>query len=130
MPRKTKADKSDGRVRAEYGKMQFVLNNLDDGQLAELDKLEETRIDVWGFVTSCIDNGIDIKLSYDTYSKGYQAIATGAWAGFPSCGFGTSAFSKSGADDALFVLWYKVEIVCEYNLGSAANRDRRTKERG
>jgi len=130
MATKIKPKKAEGRIRAEFGKMSFVLNNLDDGQIEEMERLEGTNVDVWGFVNSCIDNGLDIKLSHDTYSGGYQAIATGAWKGFPSEGFGTSAFSKSGADDALFVLWYKVEIVCEYNLASASNREKRTRERG
>lgn len=130
MARKTKGNKETSRTRAEYGKMQFVLNNLDDGQLEELDKMPFGQVDVVGFITNCVDNGIDVKISHDSYSGGYQAIASGGWKDYPSEGFGTSAFSKSGADDALFVLWYKVEIICEYNLSSASGREKRTRERG
>jgi len=118
------------REKAPFGKMLFVLNNLDDGQDNELRGFESTPPDIFAFLSDCIDKGLDVKISYDGYSDGYQAIASGNWLGFPSEGYGCSGFSRHGVDDALFVLWYKVAIVCQFDLSSAAGREKRVKERG
>lgn len=126
----TISDKSEGRKKRPFGDITFVLNNLDNGQLEELDNLEKTPPDLYSFMSDCVDKGIDLKIGYDNYSKGYQAVATGAYDGFPSAGFATSGFSKAGADDALFVLWYKVAIICQFDLSSANGREKRTKQRG
>lgn len=118
------------RTKVPYGEIKFVLNNLDEGQEQELENFEATPPDLFSFLSDAIDKGLDVKLTYDTYSNGYQAVATGAWKDFPSAGYATSAFSKAGADDALFVLWYKVAIVCQFDLSSANGREKRTKQRG
>lgn len=118
------------REKLPFGKMTFVLNNLDDGQDDELTELFKNPPDLFDFLMDCVDKGLDIKLSYDSYSQGYQYTASGNWIGFPSAGYGCSAFSRSDAADALFVLWYKVAVVCQFDLSSAAGREKRTKERG
>lgn len=118
------------REKLPFGNIRFVLNNLDDGQRAELDAFENTPPDLLSFLSDCVDKGIDVKLGFDSYSKGYQAVATGVYKDFPSAGFATSGFSKSGADDALFVLWYKVAVVCQFDLSSANGRENITKLRG
>lgn len=127
---KATKQKQEKRVKVPYGEIKFVLNNLDEQQEAELEAFEATPPDLFSFISDAIDKGIDIKLTYDTYSNGYQCVATGAWKDFPSSGFATSAFSKAGADDSLFVLWYKVAIVCQFDLSSASGREKRTKQRG
>lgn len=121
-------EKPKEREKAPYGKMVFVLNNLDESQIQELDAYEAHPPDLWGFLSDCIDKGIDLKISFDNYSKGYQAIATGAWKNFPSVDYAVSGFSRHSADDALFVLWYKVAIVCQFDLSSAAGRENRSKK--
>lgn len=128
--KKSEASNSSVREKLPFGDVKFVLNNLDDGQISELDLYEDKHPDLYGFLSDCVDKGIDLKITYDKYSKGYQCVATGAWYGFPSSGFATSGFSKAGADDALFVVWYKVAIVCNFDLSSAQGRELRTKERG
>lgn len=130
MAKKPHVPKPEGRHKLPFGKVTFVLNNLDDGQMAELDGFEKTPPDLLVFITDCIDKGIDVKIAFDNYSKGYQAIATGAYDGFPSANFATSGFSRHGADDALFVLWYKVAVICQFDLSSAAGRETRSRERG
>jgi len=127
---KATKERAEKRLKVPFGKIEFVLNNLDDAQEQELLAYEKTPPDLFSFLSDAIDKGIDIKLTYDTYSNGYQAVANGGWKEFPSAGFATSAFSKAGADDALFVLWYKVAIVCAYDLSSAHGREKRTKQRG
>ena len=118
------------REKAPFGKMTFVLNNLDEGQDDELQGFEKTPPDIFAFLSDCIDKGLDVKISFDSYSDGYQATASGNWIGFPSEGYGCSGFSRHGVDDALFVLWYKVAIVCQFDLSSAQGREKRSKERG
>jgi len=118
------------REKLPFGKIQFVLNNLDDAQDDELVGFEKTPPNLLDFLTDCVDKGLDIKASYDTYSDGYQVSATGNWEGFPSAGYATSAFSRHNSEEALFVLWYKVAIVCQFDLSSAQGREKRTKERG
>jgi len=132
MPSKTKPvrEKAAKREKLPFGKVTFVLNNLDDAQDDELTGFEKTPPNLLDFLTDCVDKGLDIKASYDTYSDGYQVSATGNWEGFPSSGYATSAFSRHNAEEALFVLWYKVAIVCQFDLSSAAGREKRTKERG
>jgi len=127
---KPKENVNKSREKLPFGKLTFVLNNLDDGQDDELTAFEQTPPDLWAFLSDCIDKGIDVKFGYDTYSNGYQCIASGNYANFPSSGFACSGFSKHGCDDALFVLWYKVAIVCQFDLSSAAGREKRTRERG
>lgn len=121
-------EKPKEREKLPFGKIQFVLNNLDDGQVAELDAFENNPPDLYAFLSDCIDKGIDLKISFDNYSKGYQAIATGAWKHYPSADFACSGFSRHSADDALFVLWYKVAVVCQFDLSSAAGRETRSKK--
>jgi hypothetical protein len=131
MARKTKA-KFEERKKIAFkdSNLKFVLNNLDSGQLEELDTFEENPPNLADFLTACVDNGLDVKVSYDTYSKGYQASAIGSWQNYPSADCGASAFSRSSADDALFVLWYKVEVISQYDLSQHAGREKITKERG
>lgn len=116
------------REKLPYGSIEFVLNNLDEGQEQELDNFEKNPPDLSAFMSDCIDKGLDIKLSHNDYSGGYQAVATGAWKGFPSSGFAASGFSRSDAMDALFVLWYKVAVVCQFDLSSAKGRETRSKK--
>ena len=118
------------RMKLPFGNLEFVLNNIDDGQLEELSGFEDNPPNLLDFLTDCVDKGLDVKTSYDSYSKGYQAIATGNWEGFPSAGFACSGFSKHGADDALFVLWYKVAIICQFDLSTGKGREKRSRERG
>lgn len=118
------------RTKLPYGSMDFVLNNLDDGQLEELASFESNPPDLYSFLSDCVDKGLDIKIAYDSFSGGYQAIATGGWKNFPNEGLGCSGFSKSDASDALFVLWYKVAVVCQFDLRTAKGREKRTRLRG
>lgn len=115
------------RKKLAFGNTKFVLNNLDDGQIEDLATYEEHPPDLWTFLTDCVDKGIDVKVTFDNYSQGYQAIATGSWAGFPSSNFACSGFSRHSADDAIFVLWYKVAIMCQFDLSSAEGRETRSK---
>lgn len=116
------------RVKLPFGEIKFVLNNLDRGQEAELDSFESNPPDLSAFMSDCIDKGLDIKIQYDSYSGGYQAIATGAYKDFPSSGFAASGFSRNDAMDALFVLWYKVAVVCQFDLSTASGRESRSKK--
>jgi len=119
------------REKLPFGQTTWVLNNLDDGMLEQLDEFEKTPPNLLDFLTDCVDKGIDVKCGYDSYSDGYQAVAMGSYKDFPSAGFSASGFSKHGSDDALFVLWYKVAIVCQFDLSSAEGRDKRSqRQRG
>lgn len=123
-------EKKPSRVKLPFGNLTFVLNNLDEGQHEELSSFENNPPNLLDFMTDCVDKGLDVKTSYDAYSDGYQAIASGNWDNFPSAGFACSGFSKHGTDDALFVLWYKVAVICQFDLSTAKNREKRTRERG
>jgi hypothetical protein len=127
MAKKQHKPEEEKRVKLAFGDIQFVLNNLDDGQIAELESFESNPPDLSAFMSDCVDKGMDIKIGHNAFSGGYQAIATGAYKNFPSSGYAVSGFSRSDAMDALFVLWYKVAIICQFDLSSASGRENRSK---
>lgn len=118
------------RAKAAFGKMKFVLNNLDDGQLEQLASWEKGEIDLWSFIDTAIANGLSVKFDHDNFSGGIQCIVTGAWKGFASENFGVSGYSRHGADDAALVACFKVAVVCEFDLSSMSDRETRSKDRG
>lgn len=96
----------------------WVANNLNEGRLEHADKLAPSAEDLFDFLLQAVDAGIDIKISYDTYSDCYQATAIGAWEGADSSGFGVSSRSARDVRDAVVLIWYKVAIMAEYDLSS------------
>lgn len=125
---KSSVTTDDKRIKLPFGNVVWILNNLDESQLEELDAFEQNPPDLYAFMSDCIDKGMDLKIAYDNYSKGYQAIATGCYEEFPSAGYACSGFSKADASDALFVLWYKVAVVCQFDLSSMKDRETRTRK--
>lgn len=125
MAKKGNKQGTEKRIKLPFGDIKFVLNNLDDGMIEDLNAYEAKKPDLSAFLSDCVDKGLDIKIGYDNYSGGYQAIATGNYKDFPSSGYACSGFSRSDAYDALFVLWYKVSVVCQFDLSSAKDREKR-----
>jgi len=131
MAKKQIADKPKAERREkfdDYKNAKWVLNNLNDDQLAEMDTMP---FDVGRYLDWCahlVDNGCEVKLTWDSYSNCYQGNVFGAWLGFTNTGHGISARSDD-FEDIIKILWFKFEYLCEGDLTKAVEPTR-TKKRG
>jgi len=100
------------------GKLIWVIDNLTEQEKEHADEINPTPAEITDFLMACVDNGIDVKCSWDTYSECYQAVAIGSWHGYPSQGYATSGRSGSSISDALLMLFYRIQIKAEFNLSS------------
>lgn len=113
---------------ADYKNAKWVLNNLDDKQLAVMDS---TPFDVERYldwVAHLVDNGCELKLTWDTWSGCYQGNVFGAFLGFKNTGYGISARSDDFTD-VIKILWFKFEYLCEGDLTLAAE-ETKSRKRG
>lgn len=114
---------------ADYKNSKWVLNNLDDVQLALMDS---TPFDIERYLDWCahlVDNGCEVKLTWDTWSNCYLGNVFGTFLGFPNTGYGVSARSDNFAD-IIKILWFKYEYLCEGDLASAYEAPVKTSRRG
>lgn len=124
MASKTKPQRENGTDKrrkkfTNYQKTQWVLNNLADEQLDDMDKRDWPYEDVFTFFDTAISRGLDIKVGWDDYSQCFKATASGMWLGFTNTGYATQGRS-SDCQDALKILWYKVVVVCDWDLSQYA----------
>lgn len=113
----------------DYKSTEWVLNNLPDELLDDMDKREWVDKDVFSFFDTAIHHGLAIKVDWDDYSDCYKATASGMWVGYANTGFATQGRS-SDVGDALKILWYKVVIVCEWDLSSHSSGATKREIRG
>jgi hypothetical protein len=126
----SKADDSKKRIKiADFKSIVWVLNNLNDDEIAAMDMLPFDGEKFAEFVELCVDSGLDIKLSYDDYSNAYQCTAIGAWQSFHNAGIGVSA---RGLDifDSFKILWFKVEQIAGWDLRQFVDKQSVRSRRG
>jgi hypothetical protein len=119
MPKGKKSDKKSKRKKRSFGdKITWVLNNLSVTHLDTLDERYPNADQIMDFFLACIDSGLNVTVSWDDYSGGYQATAIGNWEGFANSGYGVSGRSSRDCHDALAIIWYKIAICAEGDLSS------------
>jgi hypothetical protein len=131
---KTKARKvTDPAVDREkitdWKSFQFVMNNLNDEELAALEQAPFDSERNSEFLEKLIDNGFDVKFGWDTYSKAYQITATGSWRGFQNAGICVSARSPE-VFDAFHILWFKIEFIAGWDLTQFVGQSTGKRNRG
>lgn len=134
MPRKTTkdTDKVQGKRKkfTDWKGTKWVLNNLDDEQIALIDNTEFDAGRYMDWVTYLVDNGMKLTLDYDDWSECYQATLLGAWEGFPNTGYAVSARSDDGYEDCLKILWGKYEFIAQGDLASCYEKPKSKRKRG
>lgn len=107
--------KIDRQKIKDFMSLVWVLNNLSDTEISKMDTLPFDGERFSEFMELLVDGGMDVKLSWDTYSKSYAISAMGAWVGFPNEGV---AISARGVDifDAWKILWFKIEVIAGWDL--------------
>lgn len=114
---------------ADYKNSRWVLNNLDENQLAKMDATDFDMSRGLEWFEKLVDEGMEIKFTFDRYSECYQANLFGAWEGWKNTGYGVSARSNT-FEDIVKILWFKYEFLCEGDLPSAWEDKPRTSRRG
>jgi hypothetical protein len=134
MARKSKARvMTDGEILREkitdFRSLNWVLNNLSDTEISAMDATNFDPERFAEFIEKLVDNGFDVKLTWDTYSNTYQISAMGAWQNFPNENFAVSA---RGMDmfDAWKVLWFKVDFIAQWDLSQFLDKSPSRKKRG
>lgn len=123
MPRKKKS--SDPEY-IDYQKVKFVFNNLSESDLETFDASDWSSQDAETLsdnLTKLIDNGFQLSIKYDDYSKGYQITASCRLVGKDSVGYATSARS-SDLLDAMRIITYKIIFMAELDLSQFDNEFR------
>jgi len=123
-------DEKPKRVKIkDFMSINWVMNNLSDDEITALDQTEFDGERFADFMEMCVDNGLDIKVTWDNYAHTYQVTLIGAWQGFPneSCGV-----SSRGNDifDAFKVAWFKVTIIANWDLRSMVELKETRRKRG
>lgn len=99
----------------DFSAMAWVMNNLSEQEILTLDTMPFDGVRFSEFMEKCVDNGLDVKIGWDTYAKSYQVSAMGNWQGFQNVGIACSA---RGLDifDAFKILWYKIDVIALWDL--------------
>lgn len=117
MVRKTKKEAEAKRVKRSFGaKLVWVIDNLSKAQLAEYEKAVPDETVLYRFLMDAVDGGMEIKVTWDSFSDCYLATCIGAFVGYENSGYATGARSKRDVQDALGLLWYKVVVVAGGSL--------------
>lgn len=125
-----KQDKPKKREKfGDYKNSRWVLNNLDETQLLLMDNTDFDLSRAMEWVESLVDEGMELKFTWDTYSNCYQANIFGSFMGFTNTGYGVSARSDS-FEDIIKILWFKFDYLCERDLTQAYEPVTRSKRRG
>jgi hypothetical protein len=134
MSRKSKARlMTDGEILREkitdFRALNWVLNNLSDTEIASMDATEFDVGRFGDFMEKLVDNGFDVKMSWDTYSNTYQISAMGTWQNFANENFAVSA---RGMDifDCWKVLWFKIDFIAMWDLSQFLDKSPSRKKRG
>lgn len=131
MAKKIKASDDGKRIKfTDWKNTKWVLNNLDDEQIAKIDAAEFDTGRYLDWLSYLVDNGMEIKLGYDDWSKCYQATITGAWENFLNTGYAVSARSDEGFEDALKILWGKFEFIAQGDLAACYEKKPKRSKRG
>lgn len=131
MATKTKKDEPKKREKfADWKNTKWVLNNLDDEQLAAIDSMEFDTGRYLDWLAHLVDNGMELKLGWDSYSNCYQATLTGAWKGYPNTGYAVSARSDEDFEDCVKILWGKYEFIAQGDLASCYEKPPKRGKRG
>lgn len=121
--------KSERQRIKDFGSLVWILNNLSDDELSHMDSQEFDAGRFCDFLEGCVDNGLDVKFSWDNYSSSYSVQAMGAWEGFHNSGMAVSARSVD-VFDAAKVLWFKISFMCEFDLTQYREKARERGKRG
>lgn len=125
------AEKSKKREKfLDWKNTKWVLNNLDDEQLAVLDSTPFDTARYMDWFSHLVDNGIELKIGYDNWSECYQATITGAYNGFVNTGYACSARSDDGFEDCIKILWFKFEYLCNGDMSQAYEKTPKRGKRG
>lgn len=113
----------------DFKNSKWVLNNLDETQLLLMDNTEFDMSRGLEWFEKLVDDGMEVKFTYDIWSNCYQGNIFGAFNGFKNAGYGCSARSDS-FEDIVKILWFKYEYLCEGDLEQAYEEKPRGKRRG
>jgi len=123
-------DKTDKRKRwQDWANTKWVLNNLDEEQLAAMDSTPFDTGRYMDWVAHLVDSGIELKLGWDDYSKCYVGTMQGSWIGYPNTGYACSARSDD-FEDIIKILWFKFEYLCNGDMSQAYSAPEKRRKRG
>lgn len=132
MATKTKREKTDPQKRVkitDYKSIKWVLNNINDEQLAAIDALPVDVERMFDWIAHLIDHGIDLKVSWDDWSKCYQLTITGNYEGFLNSGYAMSARSDD-MSDGFKILYGKFEFLCNGDMSTMYEQQTKRARRG
>lgn len=125
-----KKPKAKGREKiANFKDMVFVINNLDDEMLEACDRSEIDWERFGEFLEKLVDDGMSVKVDYDSYSDCFMASASGVWTGFKNTGIAVSARGENVVD-ALKILHFKIDVVADWDLVQFKEKSATRRNRG
>lgn len=134
MAKKSNAQKvTDEKVSREkiddFRNLRWVLNNLSDTEIVQMDATAFDSERFADFMEVLVDNGFDVKLTWDVYSSTYQISAMGAWKHYPNTNYAVSA---RGLDifDAWKAIWFKIDFIAGWDLPQFADNEVVRRKRG
>lgn len=114
----------------DWKNTRWVLNNLDDEQIAIIDATDFDTGRYMDWFSHLIDNGMKLTMDYDDWSECYQATLLGAWDGYPNTGYAVSARSDDGFEDCVKILWGKYEFIAQGDLAACYEKPKKRGKRG
>lgn len=109
--------------------MSWVMNNLNDKEILAVDATDFDAERFTDFMEKCVDSGLDVKMGWDNYSKSYQVTAMGSWQGFNNESIACSARGVT-IFDAWKILWFKIDVIADWDLRQFVNQSGERSKRG
>ena len=114
---RTKRKKAPEQV--PFGEITWVMNNLTNEQLSDMDATEWTGDHIIGRIQFLVEGGWKISAKWDYYSEAVQVSCIQVEKGRPNAGYAFSARSDDVLD-AMKIVVYKHDVVAEGNLSDFA----------
>jgi len=130
---KTKLDQEHPKKREKFQdwkNTRWVMNNLNEEQLAAMDETPFDAARAFDWFAHLVDNGVDVKMSWDDWSQCYSMTIQGAFLGFVNAGYACSARSPEGYEDCTKILWYKFEYLANGDMSQAYEKAPKRGKRG
>ena len=116
MPKKTQKEiRKSGSEPVSFDKIQWVFNNLSDGELEMFDNNPLSYPQISDGIHRLIESGFKLSLKFDAFSECIQITAVCNEPEHENSGLATSA-RGSDAFDAMALLVYKILVIAEGDL--------------
>jgi hypothetical protein len=120
MDKKGKGGKAVHEYRKYGEKVEFVLNNMTEEQLAALDDHKLDPPVLFQMTDKALELGFVVSIKYDGYSHCWQASLVCNAKAVLNTGLAVSGRSNVGGSDALFVACYKLFFLADGDLTQIA----------